>query len=100
MDINLSKVKKLYDKILGVEEYFDPINKWTSILPEGTDVRADETYQYYSAERLMKIKAGEDPERERVVKLCINAGATIIQFKCLDKFGVECYPDYKVGELI
>jgi hypothetical protein len=87
MKIDLSKPRSLYDKIVSVEE-FKVDGKWTSILSDGRDVKSNEDMKYNQL------------GLEGVVKLCINDGATDIQF--LARFGNKeaCYPDYRVEELI
>lgn len=97
MEINLSRVFKLYPKVISIEEYYHPVNKWTSILPDGRDVRSEELYRGTPP---LTGGGSLDPIREKVVKLCIKAGATHVQFKCRDSNNELCFPDYKVEELI
>lgn len=102
MKVDLSKVTNLYDKIVSIEEYYHPEKKWTNILQDGTDLKQPDIYY---RELDMKVpSSGEiefnDDVIERVVKKCIASGATMIQFSCRDKKGEECYPDYKVSELL
>lgn len=103
MKINLSPIRSLYKKVICVEEYYHPYMKWTNVFPDGTDIRDPENYY---KELNMKVSDGNGEITfntdliERVVKKCIDSGATIIQFKCTDKDNEYCYPDYKVTELI
>jgi hypothetical protein len=92
MTISLKKVRDLYPngKVVNVEEYYHPLLKWSSILPNGTDVRDSDLYYAVGV--------------EGVIKMCITAGAERIQFKISDSVGggkrEYCFPDYKVRELI
>ena len=89
MSIDLTPVRTLYNKVINVEEYFHPVKKWTSILPNGHKVTNPELYYTDIPNNL-----------ELVVQACIDAGAIMIQFRCKDKRGEECYPDYKISELV
>jgi hypothetical protein len=84
MIIDLSPVRKLYDKVIHVEEYYHDLFKWKCQLPGGVDVRDPDLYYKNSI--------------EEVVQMCINAGAVKIQFKCMHE-GKYGYPDYKISEL-
>ena len=101
--IDLTPVRKLYNKIINVEEYRHPVNGWTHILPNGKLVTDEDLYK--PKQRCNKITQGYEivPDMEiveRVVQMCIDAGATVIQFCCKDEHKNRCYPDYKVSELI
>lgn len=94
MKINLKHVHNLYpnSKIICVEEYFvpfDPMNplsmKWSSILPDRTDVRDPELYYKYGL--------------NFIVTMCIQQNAQQISFKILDTNKEYCYPDFYVTEL-
>lgn len=95
-EIDLEKVWSLYYKVINIEEYYHPVKKWTSILPNGIDVR--EEMLYIGVDPTKDFDG--DPPRERVVKLCIEAGATKIKFRCLDENKEKCFPDYNVSELL
>jgi len=94
MKINLKHVKNLYPdgEVICVEEYFipfDPNNslsmKWTSIFPDGTDVRDPDLYYKYGL--------------NFVVAMCIQHGAQLISFKILNTNKEYCYPNFYVTEL-
>lgn len=96
--INLNLVHHLFNKIINIEEYYHPTEKWTCILPDGIDVRNPELYY----ETVPGAKGSHElvPDiMERIVQRCIDAVAVRIQFKCRDKFGELCFPDYNVPEL-
>jgi hypothetical protein len=59
--------------------------KWSSILPDGTDVRDPELYYKYGL--------------NFVVAKCIEQKAQQISFKILDEDKEYCYPDFYVTEL-
>ena len=90
--ISIEKVKKLYT-VLTVQEYYTSSVKCTNILPDGQKV-FDATL--YSAKTLQE----EQELIESVVQKCVDAGASIVQFKCTDEQGHRCYVDYKVHELM
>ena len=87
MKITLKKIHDLYPngKIICVEEYRST-NYWTSILPDGTDVRDSDLYYKYGL--------------NFVVTLCIQNNVEMISFKVLNEDKEYCFPDYKPSELI
>jgi len=89
MKISIDPVLNLYPhcKIVNVEEYFDPANKWVSRLPDGTDVRDPDLYYGYGL--------------NYVIGLCARDGkAKLIQLHIIDEQGEHCYPDFKIEELV
>lgn len=85
--IDLSGPRTLYDKVINVEEYYKPGIGWTSLLADGRNLKESDMYYQFGV--------------EYVVLLCIQQGATQIQFRCskeglIGKYG---YPDYRVEEL-
>ena len=87
MKITLQKVHDLYPdgKIICVEEYFSQEKKWTSILPDGSDVRDPDLYYKFGL--------------NFVVALCGQNGATQISFQVLDANNEICFPDFYISEL-
>lgn len=96
--IDLSRVYKLYEKIVQLEQFFIPTKGWSSILPDGTDVRNGDLYYELIPNATSSNEISPDI-RERLVQRCLDAGATHVQFKCTDKNREYCYPDYKISEL-
>ena len=91
--ISIEKVKKLYPTVVRVEEYYTTELKWMAILPNGKKVYDPSLYHANTLQE-------EQDRIEDVVKQCIEAGASIVQFKCTDEQGHRVYVDYKVHELM
>ncbi len=102
MKINMKKVWGLYPKVICIEEYYTPAKKWTNVLPDGTFINDINKYFIHPQDSIFKTVKDEDFDmpRQRVVIMCIEQGATRIQFRRRDEKGELCYPDYSVEELI
>ena len=98
--IDMQRVWDLYDKVLNVEEYYHPTEKWTCVLPNGMYVTDQDLYVSTEADILGSRQEQIDPVRARIVCMCIEAGAVKICFRCRDKKGDECFPEYTIEELI
>ncbi len=98
--IDMQRVWDLYDKVLNVEEYYHPWRKWTTYLPTGTQVSDPDLYVSTDVDIFGDRENQIDPIRARVVCMCIEADAVKICFRCRDKKGDECFPEYTIEELI
>lgn len=96
MNITLKKVHELYPdgKIICVQECFLPLNpnnpnsqtmSWTSILPDGTDVRDPDLYYKYGL--------------NFIIAKCVENGAKQISFRILDEINEYTFPDFYITEL-
>lgn len=103
MKVNIDHIRVLYKKVVSIEEYFHPTNKWTHILPDGTNLQNPNVY-YKELDIKFPPGGGEitfnEDIIERLVQKCIDTGATMIQFKCRDQNNEYAYPDYKINELL
>ncbi len=98
-EVTLDRVRKLYWKVINVQEYYHPVNRWTSILKDGTDIRDPKNYYELMPGATSSHEVRPD-NIERVVEQCIAAGAVKIQFRCRDAKKEECFPDYFIHELV
>ena len=98
-DITLAVVWAKASKIIFINEYFHPVNKWTNILPDGSDVSS--TNQYYETVPGAKSALEIKPDiREDLVAQCLNAGAEAVSFMVVATSGERRTIDFDRIDLI
>ncbi len=87
--IDLSKVYALYPKIICIEQWFAPYGQWTRIM----DI---DKVNYPISDPSLYYEYGI----RWLIARCKISGGTAVQFRCKDKDGELCYPDFKISELL